>query len=381
MAVNWVVISRYWTYSCVYVIRAVKLTAKYLTPTKRRRYDALLEANRAAVQHFINSLWAMPGRLDAVTLRRLPLDRTRLSYSQRKCALRQALGIITATRTSSKATGRGASKPVFRGGMTLCEETLRTKANTGVFDLLVIVTSLNKGNKLVIPAKRTAMLIKWLAVPGAKLRPGGMLTRDGIILWVEVPEPAEKTVGGSVGLDVGVRKLVSLSDGRHLGTHFRAIRDKVARRKNGSAGKRSAMRHRDNYIGQVVNQIPFEALKMIAIEDLTGISKGKKKGQTRSFRRVMAPWAYRQVRQRIEQKARQHGVRVVAVDPRDTSRRCPRCGTVSAKNRVAEVFHCVGCGHHSDADTVGAVNILAKAMRFIGSVEPPVLTKVTADAS
>jgi IS605 OrfB family transposase len=244
-----------------------------------------------------------------------------------------------------------------------------------VFDLLVVATSLCKGAPLVIPTKRTAVMNRWLSAPGAKLRPGGQLTKDGIILWVEVPEPAVKAVGGCVGVDVGVNKLVSLSDGQHLGTQFRAIRDKVARRRAGSAGKLRAMRHRDNYIGQVVNQIPFEALRMVALEDLTGLKKGKKPGQSKSFRRAMAPWSYRQVRQRIEDKARQHGVRVVVVDPRGTSCTCPRCGTASAKNRVAEDFRCIGCGHHSDADTVGAMNVLAKAARLAGILEPPVLCK------
>ena len=63
----------------------------------------------------------------------------------------------------------------------------------------------------------------------------------------------------------------------------------------------------------------------------------------------------------LHAKADSAGREVIAVDPRNTSRTCPRpeCGHVSAKNRpTQEKFHCVNCGHTAHADTVGAVNVL-----------------------
>ncbi|GAA3075673.1 hypothetical protein GCM10010448_67450 [Streptomyces glomeratus] len=49
----------------------------------------------------------------------------------------------------------------------------------------------------------------------------------------------------------------------------------------------------------------------------------------------------------------------MAVDPRNTSRRCPKCGHIAKENRTAqEKFHCIACGHNAHADTVGAVNVL-----------------------
>jgi putative transposase len=48
---------------------------------------------------------------------------------------------------------------------------------------------------------------------------------------------------------------------------------------------------------------------------------------------------------------------VIAVDPRDTSRRCPACGHTAKGNRpTQETFHCVR--HTAHADTVGALNVL-----------------------
>ncbi|MEV7004660.1 transposase [Streptomyces sp. NPDC093982] len=58
-------------------------------------------------------------------------------------------------------------------------------------------------------------------------------------------------------------------------------------------------------------------------------------------------------------KAESAGREVIAVDPHNTSRRCPECGHTTQENRpTQEKFLCVSCGHHAHADTVGALNVL-----------------------
>ncbi|MEU9378678.1 transposase [Streptomyces sp. NPDC048255] len=58
-------------------------------------------------------------------------------------------------------------------------------------------------------------------------------------------------------------------------------------------------------------------------------------------------------------KAESAGRQVIAVDPRNTSRRCPECGHTAKENRpTQEKFHCVACGHTAHADVVGALNVL-----------------------
>ncbi|MEV5508184.1 RNA-guided endonuclease InsQ/TnpB family protein [Streptomyces orinoci] len=58
-------------------------------------------------------------------------------------------------------------------------------------------------------------------------------------------------------------------------------------------------------------------------------------------------------------KAECAGREVMAVDPRNTSRRCPGCGHTAKENRpTQEKFHCQSCGHQAHADTVGAINVL-----------------------
>ena len=61
----------------------------------------------------------------------------------------------------------------------------------------------------------------------------------------------------------------------------------------------------------------------------------------------------------LNAKAESAGREVMAMDPRNTSRRCPECAHTAKENRpTQEKFHCTACGHTAHADTVGALNVL-----------------------
>ncbi|MER5843081.1 transposase [Streptomyces prasinus] len=61
----------------------------------------------------------------------------------------------------------------------------------------------------------------------------------------------------------------------------------------------------------------------------------------------------------LHAKAESAGRKVIAVDPRNTSRQCPECGHIAKENRpTQEKFHCVSCGYQAHADEVGATNVL-----------------------
>ena len=71
-------------------------------------------------------------------------------------------------------------------------------------------------------------------------------------------------------------------------------------------------------------------------------------------------------RRQLDYKLASNGGWLVAVPPRNTSRTCPCCGRVSADNRQTQAqFVCVECGFESNADVVGAINVLsAEHARF-----------------
>lgn len=349
--------------------RACKLSLKFITELKRRKIAALLESYRAAVNFYIRSLWECPGKLDKATLERL--GQTRLSERYKAQALRQALSVVISTKKAAKASGKPCSMPIFSGAAILDAKFVAIEDGKGSFDTVVKLSSLRKYRKLTLPTKSTAVLNKWRSKPGARLIQGGCLTEDSITVWVELSDEDPKDTGETLGVDIGVNKLLSDSSGNHYGKDFKVVRDKILRKKPGSKAKRRALRERDNFINRVVNLLPWGALMVLGVEKLIGLKKGKKKNRGKAFRRAMAPWAYRQVITRIEQKAQEHRVCLVAIDPRNTSRECPSCGAVSEQNRKGEDFHCVACDHEQDADTVGALNILARTLSVIGSVESP----------
>ncbi len=355
--------------------RACKLTVKFLTKTKLRKVAALLEAYRAGVNFYIKSLWEIPGRLDKLTLERL--KGTRLSVRYKSQALKQALDIVTGTIKSAKAIKKQVSCPKFTSAAILDAKFVTIEDGKGEFDIMIKLSTLKKGKRIWLPTRATKILRKWLNKQGATLIQGCALSEDAIILWVNIPDATFK-VGSILGVDIGINKLISDSNGSHYGTKFKEIRDKIVRRQPGSKSRRRAFTERDNLINLAVKQLPWSSLEAIGVEDLRNLKRGKKKNRNKSFRKAISPWVYRQVITRIKQVAQQNRVRVVSVDPRNTSRTCPICNTVNKRSRRGEEFQCVACNYKQDSDTVGALNILARTLstlRSVGSLGPQKVMK------
>ena len=100
--------------------------------------------------------------------------------------------------------------------------------------------------------------------------------------------------------------------------------------------------------------------RAIALEDLRGIRLRTtvKSGQ----RERLGKWAYNQLRDFIEYKAKLVGIPVLLVDSRDTSRRCSRCGYVDKRSRVSQSeFRCCLCGYELNADFNAAENVRWRA--------------------
>lgn len=71
---------------------------------------------------------------------------------------------------------------------------------------------------------------------------------------------------------------------------------------------------------------------VLAFEKLDGI-RDRIRGSKR-FNRMMGSWAFRQLVDFVAYKAERAGVRVIFVDPRKTSRTCPKCGHATRANRT-----------------------------------------------
>jgi IS605 OrfB family transposase len=100
--------------------------------------------------------------------------------------------------------------------------------------------------------------------------------------------------------------------------------------------------------------------RALALEDLKGIRS--RTTVRREQRGRLGKWAFSQLRAFIEYKAKLRGVAVLLVDPRDTSRRCSRCGHVEMANRRTQArFKCRACGFELNADLNAAMNVRWRA--------------------
>ena len=351
--------------------RAVKVTLKFATAKKRRAINALLSRYRSAVNFYIRSLWNERGALDAATLARLPS--TELSARYKSQALKQALEVVIGTRKAAKAIKKTASCPVFHGSATLDAKFVSVEDGEGAFDLVVKISSLVSGKRITIPTRHTAMTRKWLAC--GKFVQGCSLSEDRMILWIEITDAEPKQTGRVIGFDIGMNKMLSDSDGNHYGTEFKPILAKIRRRQPGSKGRQRASQERENYINRTLNLLPWGEMKVMGVEALHDMKRGKNKKRGKTFRKAVAPWIYRRILDRAAMKAEENRVHSLANPPAYSSTTCPECGECNKLNRRGEDFCCVACGHTADADTIGATNILGRTTATIGSVESPMLKR------
>lgn len=107
---------------------------------------------------------------------------------------------------------------------------------------------------------------------------------------------------------------------------------------------------------QVINFALANNAGTIHIEDLSGLRRMQTEAKDNQYARVI--WVPSKFRDLLTYKAEEVGIRVEAVDPRNTSRRCHRCGHIDKNNRKTQAdFACISCGYKCHADYNAARNI------------------------
>lgn len=112
---------------------------------------------------------------------------------------------------------------------------------------------------------------------------------------------------------------------------------------------------------EIINICKDNNVGVIKMEDLTGIT-------TNSKDYFLKSWSYYQLQTDIEYKAKEQGISILWVNPKDTSNTCPTCKTSNPLNRNDKdktKFRCINgdCKDfdtEKDADIVGAYNICHK---------------------
>ena len=195
--------------------------------------------------------------------------------------------------------------------------------------------------------------------------------------------------GDAVGIDMGVVRFATLSDGtvypsinifKRYAADLRKAQQAMSRKKKFSNNWKKARSRvqelhvrianaRRDYLHKTSTTISNNHA-MVVVEDLQVSSMSRsaagsveqpgrnvraKSGLNRSI--LDQGWA--EFRRQLEYKMLWVGGLLLAVPPQNTSSTCPRCGHVSKENRKSQaVFACVECGFNQNADLVGAINVL-----------------------
>lgn len=221
----------------------------------------------------------------------------------------------------------------------------------------------------------------------------------------EVEQPIPK--GGAVGIDMGVARFATLSDGtfyaplnsfkRHENC-LRKVQQAMSRKTKFSNNWKKAKARvqkihsrignaRRDYLHKCSTTIS-QNHAMVCIEDLQvrNMSKSAKGSAEQPGKQVRAKsglnksildQGWFEFRRQLDYKLAWNGGHLIAVPPQNTSRTCPCCGHVSADNRQTQAqFACVECGFEENADVVGAINVLRAgharlACEVSGAVMPP----------
>jgi IS605 OrfB family transposase len=198
-------------------------------------------------------------------------------------------------------------------------------------------------------------------------------------LQIVVDQPEETPVNSEefLGVDFGIVNIAATSDGKmYSGEKCQEVREKYAviKAKLQSLGTYSAKQHLkkiskkerrfkkdiNHVISKDIVKIAKDTNRSIALEELTGIRE--RTTVNKADRDKHSKWAFNELRNFIEYKARIHGIIVSFVNPAYTSKQCSACGHISDKNRKKQdTFSCHKCGHTENADFNASKNIASRA--------------------
>ncbi len=201
-------------------------------------------------------------------------------------------------------------------------------------------------------------------------------------------EPATPR-GGMVGIDMGIARFVTLSDGSFLAplnsfkrneSALRSAQRAMSRKTRFSHNWKKAKARiqkiharigntRRDYLHKATTTIS-QNHAIVCIEDLqvrnmsrsaagTSESPGRNVRAKSGLNKAILDQGWAEFRRQLDYKLAWNGGHLIAVPPRNTSRTCPACGDVSEENRQTQaLFCCAECGFEENADLVGAINVL-----------------------
>jgi putative transposase len=209
-------------------------------------------------------------------------------------------------------------------------------------------------------------------------------------------EIVPSTANTAVGIDLGIKRFATFSDGTHLEPRnsFKTQAAKLAKYQRRMAHKQKFSKnwHKAKAKVQKVHTQIANALRdflhkatstisqnhaLVFIEDLqvrnmsqsaagTAANPGKQVAQKSGLNKAILDQGWGEFRRQLDYKMAWKGGLLFAVPPHYTSQECPKCHHISADNRQTQAqFRCVQCGYENHADVVGAINVKERGQRLL----------------
>ena len=191
----------------------------------------------------------------------------------------------------------------------------------------------------------------------------------------ELPSTPMENNGAAVGIDFGLKNLATFSDGttiknpRHILEYEEkliSLQKRLSKKKKGSSNRKRIKQKlarayeklknsRSDFLHKLSNQL-VHSHSLIALEDLSIQHMVQEK-----FGKSIHDVAWNSFTHMLCYKAPSAGCKVVLVNPRNTTKACSQCGSLSEKKLSDRIHACPFCGLTMDRDINAAINILTKA--------------------
>lgn len=208
----------------------------------------------------------------------------------------------------------------------------------------------------------------------------------------EIEEVADESITQVVGIDRGLRQIMTTYDregnttfysGKAISRkrkHYSKLRQSLQSKNTRSAKRRlRSIGKRENRWMNDINHClsktlvsKYGANTLFVLEDLTNITFNTVSKRKKEDRYEHHSWSFYDLEQKISYKATQQGSKVISVNPRYTSQRCPKCGMIDKSQRYRELhaYHCA-CGYKSNDDRVAAMNIAQLGELYLNGMKKP----------
>ena len=221
-----------------------------------------------------------------------------------------------------------------------------------------------------------------------------------VSIQVEIDREIAKHLSSSiVGGDLGIVRFLTLSNEEYFEpiSIFKRLKAKLAKLQKRLAKKEKFSNRwrrlkskitklhiriadtRNDYLHKISSQLSkshaivvLEALKIANMSKSaqgTVENPGKNVQQKSGLNRAILDQGWGEFIRQLEYKLTWNGGQLIQVNPRNTSRKCPKCNYISAENRKTQATFCCqqkGCNYTANADYVGSLNIREAGLALLG---------------